>query len=177
MAGAEAEQADEWEICNDSGFVYKRRRRDDGGQPSASASAPAEAAPSNEAELRRGRRARRRKCLVGLRGKYRREMEQWERIYERVMELNEGVPVGGGDLVKNGDALRSVADLEDSSRFQAIDELLAQVESQEAILRKINEICDNIDALCEQKQEKLFNSMIALPIWENSQTLYESLTA
>lgn len=84
---------DEWEICNDNGFVYKRRRRrrtsaedvEEEGRPPPSG--------DTEAELRRHGRERRRRCLLSLREKYRRELEQWQALSFTLLDLTSPIPI------------------------------------------------------------------------------------
>ncbi|KAK8966006.1 hypothetical protein KSP40_PGU019628 [Platanthera guangdongensis] len=61
---------DEWEVCNDDGFIYKRRRRP---------ALPEGPSPTDiEAELQQQKRARKWRCLRAIRDKYQREIDQWE---------------------------------------------------------------------------------------------------
>jgi hypothetical protein len=50
------------------------------------------------------------------------------------------------------------------------------VECQEAIFRKIEEICSEVDVLCEEKEENLANLLVELPIWSSPRTLLKSLS-
>lgn len=75
---------DEWEICNDNGFVYKRRRRLI--RPGEAAEGPS-TAEDPEVELRRHCRARRRRCLLDLRDRYRQELEQWDLLSSALVDL------------------------------------------------------------------------------------------
>lgn len=49
------------------------------------------------------------------------------------------------------------------------------MECQEAIFRKLEEICSEVDVLCEEKEEKLANVLMGLPIWSSPRTLLKSL--
>lgn len=65
---------DYWELCNDDGFVYKRRKRrslDDPPLPRA------ETGPDPEAD-ELNRRDRKRKTLSKLKARYQTEIAQWE---------------------------------------------------------------------------------------------------
>ncbi|KAK8968578.1 hypothetical protein KSP40_PGU022233 [Platanthera guangdongensis] len=70
---------DEWEVCNDDGFIYKRRRR---------LAIPEGPSPADiEAELRRQKRARKWQCLQAIRDKYQREIDQWEGLSASLTHL------------------------------------------------------------------------------------------
>ncbi|KAK8937708.1 hypothetical protein KSP40_PGU006871 [Platanthera guangdongensis] len=70
---------DEWEVCNDDGFIYKRRRR---------LALPEGPSPADiEAELRRQKRARKWRCLRAIRDKYQREIDQWEGLSASLTRL------------------------------------------------------------------------------------------
>ncbi|WOK97427.1 hypothetical protein Cni_G06135 [Canna indica] len=162
---------DEWEICNDNGFVYKRRRR----------LRPADAPPpplaeDPEAELRRHRLDRRRRCLLHLRDRYRRELEQWERLSSSLLDLTAPPPSAASssksELPSSASPERSSGDAQQT----LIDDLLSQVEAQEAMLRKLSDICDNAESLCREKEESLVESLMEMPIWGSPRSLLTSLT-
>ncbi|KAB1211703.1 hypothetical protein CJ030_MR6G022447 [Morella rubra] len=70
------EADDQWELCNDDGFVYKRKkRRLDPAAAAAMAQPPSNADPEAE---ERNRREGKRRTLLKLEAQYQREMEQWE---------------------------------------------------------------------------------------------------
>ncbi|KAJ4756352.1 Cryptic loci regulator [Rhynchospora pubera] len=171
----------EWgELCDDDGFVY-RRRRQAGGQASAASDVVGEVPESTEereVEFRRRRRGKTLSCMRGLREKYRRELEEWERLASTANQLSRQVIQRPGVELKsrNVDASQSMKQMEDLGRDCAVDELLIQVDCQEAIFRKVEEICSDVDALCEEKEEKLANMLIELPIWSSPRTLLKSLS-
>lgn len=81
-------EEDDWELCNDDGFVYKRkRRRLDPAEPVAARSSAAQAVDLEAEENRR--RDRRRKTLLKVRAKYQREIEQWEVLSGTLREMEE----------------------------------------------------------------------------------------
>ncbi|MQL89455.1 hypothetical protein Taro_022021 [Colocasia esculenta] len=103
MAGAASVAVeDEWELCNDDGFIYKRRKRaqPDQGIPFASSSAQPHAADP-ETELKRNWLARRKLSLTSLRDRYCREIQQWEVLVASLQDGGRGgsdsyAGVGGG---------------------------------------------------------------------------------
>lgn len=73
--------ADEWELCNDDGFIHKRKKRrlDD---------PPPVQGPDPEAEERQ-RRERRRKVLLKLKERYQKEIDQWEFLSNTLRAMQE----------------------------------------------------------------------------------------
>ncbi|XP_008811737.1 PX domain-containing protein kinase-like protein [Phoenix dactylifera] len=168
-----ARDDDEWEICNDNGFVYKRRRR-----RRTAAEAEEERPPPSgetEAELRRHRRDRRRRCLLGLREKYRRELEQWETLSFTLLDLTSPIPTAPAAPPPPSPP-PPPPEPPGGALAPSIDDLLSQVESQEAILRKVSEICDSVELVCKGQEERLAESLISLPIWGSPRSLIASLS-
>lgn len=79
---------DEWELCNDDGFVYKRRRRSEIDPLGDSAPAQPVSGPDPEAEEMK-RRERKRKTLLKLKGQYQREIDQWEYLANTLSAMEE----------------------------------------------------------------------------------------
>jgi hypothetical protein len=122
----------EWgEICDDDGFIYRRRRHT--GDQASVASDPAAEAPElmeeSEAELRRWRRQKRLICLKSLRDKYKTELDKWERLSSTLNLLFEEVPEQPRvDLrSKNVDGSQSVSQLDNRGHDHLVDKLLIQV--------------------------------------------------
>ncbi|RWW34816.1 hypothetical protein BHE74_00054506 [Ensete ventricosum] len=197
---------DEWEICNDNGFVYKRRRRLI--RPGEAAEGPS-TAEDPEVELRRHRRARRRSCLIGLRDRYRQELEQWDLLSSALLDLAAPPPSAASsssqpeppsvDLPEPpgrgiqqplvDDLLHQVLDrCEEHSLLRVRVRVglpgpiiffwvgVFQVQAQEAILRKLSEICDYVESLCREKEEGLVESLMELPIWGSPRSLMTSFS-
>jgi hypothetical protein len=129
---SDGEASAEWgEICDDDGFIY-RRRRYAGDKASVASDAAAEAPESmedSEAELRRWRRQNMLSCLKSLRDKYKIELDKWERLSTTLNLLSEQVPEQSGvDLrSKNVDGSQSMRQLDNRGHHHSIDELLIQV--------------------------------------------------
>lgn len=69
-----SESADEWEPCSGDGFIHKRKRRRI--DPSSAAPSPADSGVAEE----KFRRDRRKKTLLGVKGRYQRELALWEKL-------------------------------------------------------------------------------------------------
>lgn len=78
----------EWELCNDNGFVYKRRKRHHNSATSTLALPPP---PDPDAELCQ-RRAQKKKILTRVRDQYDREIQQWENLLTTLQEMNNKTP-------------------------------------------------------------------------------------
>ncbi|KAF3338014.1 hypothetical protein FCM35_KLT18601 [Carex littledalei] len=170
-----------WEICEDDGFIYKRRYHpvDQAFVASDAAAKAPEATEESEAELRRWRRQQKLSCLKGLRDKYKKELEKWERLSSAGNQLSEQVPERPSVDLRSQkvDGSQATRQMENLGHHHSVDELLIQVECQEAIFRKIEEICSDVDALGEEKEENLANLLIELPIWSSPRTLLKSLSS
>lgn len=72
---------EEWELCNDDGFVFKREKRSRISDPGETSN-PANPELDPAAE-ERNRRMRKKRTLAKLRSKYRSEIQQWEALSNR----------------------------------------------------------------------------------------------
>ena len=129
------EEEGDWELFNDDGFVYKRkRRRLDPAEAVAARSSVAQAADLEAEENRR--RERRRMTLLKVRAKYQREIEQWEvlsnnlrAMEERTRKLREQSRREGEEgmaLFLEASSLNSVQEKE-LSCASMVEDLLSQV--------------------------------------------------
>ncbi|XP_062105627.1 uncharacterized protein LOC133817204 [Humulus lupulus] len=158
---------DEWELCNDDGFVYKRRRRCDLDPLGGAVPAQPESGPDPEAE-EMGRRERKRKTLLKLKAQYQREIEQWEYLSNTLRSMEETslqlqqqrrqtVPSDSSTLPEVPRTVSVCGSL--------VQDLLLQVETQEAIIRDASNLCDIAEAMCNAHEEEANQSLIDLPIW------------
>ncbi|PKA66160.1 hypothetical protein AXF42_Ash018450 [Apostasia shenzhenica] len=155
----------EWEVCNDNGFIYKRRRRRRH-HPS-----PSEPPPNDtESERRRQQRERKMQCLLTIRDKYQREIEQWESLSAALLRLANPPAAATGV----GTSCATPFPLAPRDLPQ-LDDFLAQMDAQEAALRKLSDFCDCVDSLCEAQEERLTQMLIDLPVWGSPRALIRSL--
>lgn len=119
------------EICGDDGFIYKRRRHavDQASVESNSAAKAPEATEENEAELRRWRRQQKLSCLKGLRDKYKKELDQWERLTSTSNLLSEQLPERPSVDLRSQivHASQTTRQMENLGHDHSVDELLIQV--------------------------------------------------
>ncbi|KZV15148.1 hypothetical protein F511_30234 [Dorcoceras hygrometricum] len=172
MERTDWENPDDWELINDDAFVYKRKKRQL--QDSLATSSDANQPPNPE-DSRRNLRERKRKVLLKLREKYLNEIRQWERLSNilKEMEANPQTQFQEREeiccTVSLIEPSRSEErSLPDYTHRRLVDDLLSQVEAQEAIIRGVSHLCDVADSLCTAQEERLKQQFIELPIWESS---------
>lgn len=78
---------DEWELCNDDGFVYKRKKRRL--DPDAAAARLSSAVDVAQEAAMKQRRERKRRTLLKLKDKYQREIDQWEYLSSTLRAMEE----------------------------------------------------------------------------------------
>ncbi|KAH7532439.1 uncharacterized protein LOC107415268 [Ziziphus jujuba] len=169
--GAADLEDDEWELCNDDGFVYKRRKRRRVDPVDESASAPISDPKAEE----RQRRERKKNTLLKLKERYQREIDQWEHLSNTLRAMEEStrqlqqqrdqtVPSGSSPLPEV-----------QSTQSLVVDDLLLQAEAQEAMIKEVSSLCDIAEAMCNAEEEQLNQSLIDLPIWASPTELMASL--
>ncbi|KAF5457303.1 hypothetical protein F2P56_021416 [Juglans regia] len=177
-------EADEgWELYNDDGFVYKRKKRR---RDPVAAEKPASSTDPEAEE--RNRKERKRRTLLKLKSQYQGEIDQWELLSNslRAMEEKAGHSQRQSSVLQKQQAeregLAETAALGVSPQYLPefvdgllVDELLLQVEAQEAIIRDISNLCDVTEAMCNAQEERLKQSLIDLPIWASPHELIASL--
>ncbi|KAF7819510.1 cryptic loci regulator [Senna tora] len=176
-------QDDEWELCNDDGFVFKRKKRRL--DPDAAAQAAALQLSSSldldhEAALKQ-RRERKRRNLLKLRDKYQREINLWEYLSNTLRTMEERA----SQLRREQEQAREqTAMLASSSQTtegtvsvggSVVDELLLQVEAQEAIIQDVSNLCDVAEAMCHKQEQQFNKSLFDLPIWASPDELMQLL--
>jgi hypothetical protein len=119
---------EEWELYNDDGFVYKRKKR----RLDPAAAAAAAAAQTNvdlQAE-ERSRRERKRRTLLKLKAQYQREIDQWELLSNMLRSMEEKALVSQGQSQNRQLEQRERRGQEQTASFvdgSLVDELLLQV--------------------------------------------------
>ncbi|XP_020591588.1 uncharacterized protein LOC110032335 [Phalaenopsis equestris] len=155
----------EWEVCEDRGFVYKKRRR------RHLASLAGHPPVDSEAQLQLKKHALKKRCLLTIRDKYRSEIEQWEELSASLIRL---ASPPAKDTSEAGTS--SIASPRPSYMSPpAVDVLFLELEAQEAIFRKLSDLCDSVDLFCEAQEDRLTQSLLDLPIWGSPRALMRSL--
>ncbi|GAB2296832.1 hypothetical protein Dimus_030933 [Dionaea muscipula] len=178
-------ESEEWELTNDDGFVYKRKKR----RPDLASLAPPPPDPAPDPELEeRQRRERKRKALLKVRDKYAREIFLWEhlsntlRASERSTKEKQEqrarlkiVRQKQKHLQREG-AERASARVPKGIAFRSLaDGLLLKVQAQEALISRLTNLCDVAEALCNAEEDKVKQLFLDLPIWGSPRELMESM--
>nr|KJB34998.1 hypothetical protein B456_006G097900 [Gossypium raimondii] len=174
-----ATAADDWELCNDDGFIYKRKKR------RLVLTEPAAAAVDPEEEEKR-RKEWKRKSLLRVKEKYKKEIEEWETLSKALNAMREralGFQIQQQErrkLRETEEERRTTSSLDSEKKDKdnvcsLVDELLLQAEAQEMIIRDVLNLCDIAEAMCNQQEEQFKQSYFDLPIWASPRDLMASL--
>ncbi|XP_043707412.1 uncharacterized protein LOC122656813 [Telopea speciosissima] len=168
MASAAWEDED-WELCNDDGFVYKRKRR----RQDLSTAPPAMDPEAEQRQLKE----RKKKALLKLKDQYQREIDQWEHMSQTLQAMENRTQPQPSSSPPPPPASSSMesAPKSDSSFRQLIDDLLLQAEVQETILQDLSNLCDTAENFCKAEEERLKKSFFDLPVWESPRVLMAHL--
>ncbi|XP_031260214.1 uncharacterized protein LOC116118366 [Pistacia vera] len=163
--------SDEWELCNDDGFIYKRKKRRLA-EPSASQ-------PTDPEEEERHRKERKRKALLKLKKHYQKEISQWELLSSTLHAMQEKTQDKRLQNVEETpsflDSGSNLVEETETGCGSVVDELLLQVEAQEAIIHDVSNLCDVAEAMCNAQEEQLNQSFVNLPVWSSPRELMASL--
>ncbi|MED6208060.1 hypothetical protein PIB30_041450 [Stylosanthes scabra] len=171
------EEDDEWELCNDDGFVYKRKRRRIDPSPAATDNA---AAAALAAENENRRRERKKRTLLKLRTKYENEIREWDTLSNTLRAMQNAAfqqqqqrQQEQERASEDPSSLPSTST--DSVGGSLLDELLLQVETQEAVIQDISNLCDVAESVCFKREEQFKRSLFDLPIWSSPAELMQAL--
>ncbi|XP_008230513.1 PREDICTED: uncharacterized protein LOC103329779 [Prunus mume] len=190
-SGAAAWEDDEdWELVNEDGFVFKRRkkRRVDPSADSSLRAPPSASAADLQEDAEKLRRERKKKSLLKLKTQYQVEIDQWEllsstlraveertchlqeqqqqhRLNEQEREQTASLPGSGPSELQGSESVCG----------SVVDELLLQAEAQEAIIGDVSNLCDIAEAMCSEQEEQITQSLLDLPIWGSPRELMNSL--
>ncbi|KAF3444558.1 hypothetical protein FNV43_RR14250 [Rhamnella rubrinervis] len=169
----------EWELCNDDGFVYKRRKRRRLDPVAEPASAQSASISDPEADERQ-RRERKKKTLLKLKEQYQMEIDQWQHLSNTLRAMEETTRKLQHQRVPEQTAPSDSSSLPEVQSTESVcgslvNKLLLQAESQEAIIRNVSNLCDIAEAMCNAEEEQLNQSLIDLPIWSSPRELMASL--
>ncbi|KAK4346253.1 hypothetical protein RND71_032592 [Anisodus tanguticus] len=158
MASENWENDDEFELVNDDGFVYKRRKKSPL-DPTLSA-APKLPDPAVE---KKNRLERKKRALIKIKEKYEKEIQQWELLSNTFKAMQQNVETQQETTVTDPPDTSS-----NPTCSPLVDQLLAQVEAQEAVIGNISKLCDVVEAFCDAQEEKIKQSVLDLPIWAHA---------
>ncbi|XP_061337412.1 uncharacterized protein LOC133284419 [Gastrolobium bilobum] len=158
---------EEWELCNDDGFVYKRKRRRIDPPSAAAETAGA------EADQEKRRRERKKQTLLKLKAKYEKEIREWELLSNTLRSMQQHKALQLQPQPNQNPSLPSTST--SSSGGSLLHDLLLQVEAQEAIIRDISNLCDVAEGVCFKREQQFKQSLFDLPIWASPLELMQVL--
>ncbi|CAE6069858.1 unnamed protein product [Arabidopsis arenosa] len=186
------DEDEDWELFNDDGFVYKRKKRSRIADAEETSKPPdPELDPVVE---ERNRRIRKKRILVKLKRKYQSEIEQWEILSnslnsmqvkadrfqstqrEERLNANETMsfPENSSSTTEGAREFRG----EDASAPSSmLDQLLFMAEAQEAVINDVSKLCEVAENICRIEEEEKKQSFFDLPIWSSPTDLMASLCA
>ncbi|KAF3566263.1 hypothetical protein DY000_02011026 [Brassica cretica] len=169
----EREDDEEWELCNDDGFVFKREKRSRISDPEETSN-PVNPELDPAAE-ERNRRMRKKRTLAKLRSKYRSEIQQWEALSNRFNAALFRTTQGEEERL-NADEATSFHD-GSSSASVFIDEHLSMAEAQEVIINDVSNLCEVAESVTRVMEEERKQSLFDLDVWSSPTNLMASLCA
>ncbi|XP_013725043.2 uncharacterized protein LOC106428840 [Brassica napus] len=169
---------EEWELCNDDGFVFKREKRSRISNPGETSN-PANPELDPAAE-ERNRRMRKKRTLAKLRSKYRSEIQQWEALSNRFNTMQEKAAQFQTSQREeerlNANEATSFHDGSSSASIY-LDELLSMTEAQEVIINDVTNMCEVAESITRVEEEETKQSLFDLDVWSSPTNLMASLCA
>ncbi|ESQ32711.1 hypothetical protein EUTSA_v10004961mg [Eutrema salsugineum] len=178
------DEDDDWELCNEDGFVYKQSRIL--GSEDTSGAGEASKPPDPELE-ERNRRMRRKRILVKLKRKYQREIEQWEILSNSLNAMHE--KSGRFQTPQRGESSNAnettsfpksrgrehCGEAASATASSMLDELLSMAEAQEVIINDVSNLCEVAENICGMEEEEKKQSLFDLAVWSSPTGLMASL--
>ncbi|CAN6853493.1 unnamed protein product [Brassica oleracea] len=164
---------EEWELCNDDGFVFKREKRSRISDPGETSN-PANPELDPAAE-ERNRRMRKKRTLAKLRSKYRSEIQQWEALSNRFNAALFRTTLGEEERLNANEAASFHDGSSSASVF--IDEHLSMAEAQEVIINDVSNLCEVAESITRVMEEERKQSLFDLDVWSSPTNLMASLCA
>ncbi|XP_028772366.1 uncharacterized protein LOC114729523 [Neltuma alba] len=172
---------DGWELCNDDGFVYKRKKRRLDPDDAAAAAQVSFTPDGDHLATLQQRRERKRRTLLKLKDKYQREIEQWDLLSSTLRAMEERASRVRQEQEEAREQNAPLASPSPTTEGKVsvggslVDELLLQVEAQEAIIHDVSNLCDVAEAMCHKQEQQLNQSLFDLPIWASPNELMRFL--
>lgn len=170
MGSAPQYQEDEdWELYNDDGFVFKRKKRHL--DPTVTVPHPSSTSDADQFQeaAQKQRRERKRNTLLKLKTRYLSEIHLWDFLSATLRSLEETAL----EYRRQQEQARPLA--LDSVGESVLDDVLLQVQAQEAIIHNISNLCDVAEAICHKQEQQFKQTVFNLPIWASPVELMELL--
>ncbi|PIA51663.1 hypothetical protein AQUCO_01100490v1 [Aquilegia coerulea] len=174
-------EEDENEICNDDGFIYKRRKRQVDEEDDEQLAIPSQATSAVVVDLEVQLKQRKKKSIAKTKDEYMKEILQWELYSNTLRALEQRTQQRQQQLqeIQQASSFRDET-AESSSHNELIDqskldELLLMVDGQAALIQDMNMLCNEAEAICKAEEERVKKIFFDLPICENPKTLLSTL--
>ncbi|KAJ7970753.1 putative Cryptic loci regulator protein 1 [Quillaja saponaria] len=170
---------EDWELYNDDGFVYKRKKRRL--DPAAVAARLQSATDVDSQAEEKRRREGKRNILLKIQAKYRGEIDQWESLSSTLCAMEEKARLFQQQREREQELEQTAllasppSPATEPVSASLADELLLQVEAQEAIIDDVSNLCDVAEVICNKKEEQFKQLLFDLPIWASPHELIASL--
>ncbi|XP_009591541.1 uncharacterized protein [Nicotiana tomentosiformis] len=108
------------------------------------------------------------KVLLKIKAQYEKEIAQYERESKSLNEMKAEaeIEIERRNLHQSTTVpFDPLAQSLDSTSGRLVDGLLAQAEAQEAVIRKVSNLCDVAEAYCTLEEERMKQSFFDLPVW------------
>ncbi|KAG7558988.1 hypothetical protein ISN45_Aa05g006000 [Arabidopsis thaliana x Arabidopsis arenosa] len=183
---------EDWELYNDEGFVYKRKKRSRIADAEETSKPPD---PELDPVLEeRNRWIRKKRILLKLKRKYQSEIEQWEilsnslnsmqekadrfQTTQREESLNTKETISFPENTSSTiDGARESGGEDASAPSSMLDQLLFMAEAQEAVINDVSKLCEVAENICRIEEEENKQCFFDLPIWSSPKDLMTSLCA
>ncbi|KAH9314112.1 hypothetical protein KI387_022739, partial [Taxus chinensis] len=157
---------DEWEVVNDDGFVYKRKKRKHDSPPPIPIKATA--FKHNDDQYIKQRRQTKKEALLNLKEKYVKEIRDWESLSQMLQRT----PLSATPSMKEpATSLAQSQTQTGNSCKYVLRELLLEVEAQEAFIQHATTLCNLAEKKCDVHEQDLKQPTLDLPIWKTTANL------
>ncbi|XP_028778559.1 uncharacterized protein LOC114735073 [Neltuma alba] len=168
-SAARYREDEDWELYSDDGFVFKCKKR----RLEPPATVPHSAFPKDADQFQdaaqKQRRERKRNILLKMKTRYLTELHHWDFLSAALRALEENAL----EYRRQQEQARLLP--VDSVGKSVVDEVLLEVQAQEAIVHNISNLCDEAEAMCHKQEQQFKQTVFNLPIWASPVELMEFL--
>lgn len=103
-----------------------------------------------------------------IKQRYQNEINQWELLSRTLSEMQQNQPKHHERDTVSFNSPEPPVMSSDPTCQPLVDQLLTQVEAQEAVIGNISKLCDVVEAVWTAQEEKVKQSVLDLPIWAHT---------
>ncbi|KAH9288292.1 hypothetical protein KI387_032409 [Taxus chinensis] len=171
MNGPSLDLENEWEVVNDDGFIYKRRKRNHVSPPPI----PTKTTTSkhNDDQYIKQRCQTKKEALLNLKEKYVKEIRDWESLAQMLQKT----PISAIPSLKEPASSLALPETQPGNSCKhVLRELVHQVEAQEAFIQDATTLCNLAEMMCDAHEQDLKQPTLYLPVWGTPTTLLRNLS-